>query len=263
MLHTTWPETDPRGAGRRATTTGESPLEHAPTELAAAGWPPATPASAAAPCRDQSAVPAITALSVTGLTLVRGERCLIAGLDLRLEAGAAVQVRGPNGSGKTTLLRAIAGLARPESGAIRWHGAAGPLTGPVPIAYLGHRSGLKADLTPREELRFALRLQGAADPQAVDAALERMGVAACADLPCGGLSAGQRRRVALARVLAGAAPIWILDEPLTALDAQGCADFGRLLAEHLRRGGLALLSTHQPLALEADRLATLHLETPA
>lgn len=201
-------------------------------------------------------------LNVDRLTLARGERCLVEHLCFELTAGTALQITGPNGCGKTTLLRTLAGLSRPEAGEITWSAAAGTPVEPPRIAYLGHRNALKTDLTPREELAFTLRLNGDHTADGIDTCLRTLGLDRCADLPCGQLSAGQQRRVALARVLLADCPVWILDEPLTALDAQACGGFQELLTLHLQHGGLTLLSTHQPLTLAAGRLQSLALEAP-
>ncbi|MBI5461061.1 MAG: cytochrome c biogenesis heme-transporting ATPase CcmA [Gammaproteobacteria bacterium] len=199
-------------------------------------------------------------LAVEGLTLVRGEHDLISGLSFHLAAGTAVQITGANGSGKTTLLRALAGWVRPEAGRIIWSDRNGPLAERPALAYLGHRNGLKADLTPVEELAFAARLHGNRDNVRILDSLDRVGLRPCADRLCGRLSAGQQRRVALARVLLNENAVWLLDEPLTALDADSIVTFQDALMQHLRRGGMAVLSTHQRLSLATECLRTLALE---
>jgi heme exporter protein A len=197
-------------------------------------------------------------LEARELECVRGERRLFAGLGFSLEAGELLQVRGPNGSGKTSLLRMLCGLLPPASGEVRWRGA------PVKemaedfyreVAYLGHLPALKDELTAEENLRIASGLEGIEiDRGETWAALRRMGLAGRELLPAKVLSAGQRRRVALARLLVCGAALWVLDEPLTALDKSAVALVQSLLAEHLARGGVAVITTHQDLDLPSRHL---------
>ena len=183
------------------------------------------------------------------LTCHRGGRVLFRNLDLSIAAGEILEIHGPNGSGKTTLLRLLCAITHPESGELRWKGRppgeerSGFLAA---IAYLGHQDGIKLALTARENLQAAARLAGGSDP---DAALARFGLGAVADTPARALSAGQRRRVALARLLLRDAALWVLDEPFTALDDEGTALMQSLLARQADGGGAVALSTHRPLAL--------------
>ena len=190
-------------------------------------------------------------LVAEGLACRRGERLVFAGLGCRLPAGGALVLTGSNGSGKSSLLRLFATLLTPDSGELLWGG--------VPVArdaagyralihYVGHLDALKPALTPRETLGFWASLRGTAEPT-IDAALAGFGLGAVADRPCGWLSAGQRRRLALARLVAAPAPIWLLDEPTAALDSDGEARLLTLIAEHRAAGGRVALATHQPLAL--------------
>lgn len=196
-------------------------------------------------------------LSVQRLTLARGGRALVSDLSFSVEAGQALVVTGPNGAGKSTLLRAIAGLLRPASGSIA---VAGPGVEPdEPVAlqahYVGHADALKGALTARENLAFwGAALSGrsarARPTLSPDMVLERMGLPQVADLPAGWLSAGQKRRVALGRLLMAYRPIWILDEPATALDRAAQQRLAGTMAEHRAQGGLIVAATHAPLGLE-------------
>jgi heme exporter protein A len=184
-------------------------------------------------------------LAARGLACRRGERLVFTGLDFDLRAGELLVLRGPNGSGKSSLLRLLAGLSPPERGSLNWNGA--PLGEAHDrherIAYLGHADAAKAELTPREDLRFWLALRGT-PADAADPALERLGLTALADLPCRMLSAGQRRRLALARVVGSGARLWLLDEPFNALDEAASIALRALLSQHRARGGMVLLAAH-------------------
>jgi heme exporter protein A len=187
-----------------------------------------------------------------GLACRRGERLVFAGLSLRVAAGAALVVTGANGSGKSSLLRMLATLLRPEAGRLLWGGAAiaadpGPYR--ASTHYLGHLDAIKPALTSREMLEFwAGRRAGRS---ALGEALAALGLDRVADWPCRWLSAGQRRRLALARLVASPAPVWLLDEPAAALDSDGEGRLATLIAAHRAAGGRVVVATHQPLAIEA------------
>ena len=208
--------------------------------------------------------PAPMTLFVQDLAAERGGRPVFAGLSFAARGGEALGVVGRNGAGKSTLLRVLAGLLRPAAGRVSLEPpqARDPDT---PVAerahYLGHADALKPALTPRDHLAFAAAMLGrpeaaegtggaAATP---DEALERVALAHAADLPCGYLSAGQRRRVALARLLVASRPLWLLDEPATALDAASQAVLAGMMRDHLAGGGLVVAATHAPLGLAASR----------
>jgi heme exporter protein A len=178
-------------------------------------------------------------LEVRSLAASRGPVSLFRALSFALVAGEVAAVRGPNGSGKTTLLRCVAGLTRPDAGEIVREGD---------LLYAGHLAGIKDTLTARENLEFALRMRGLAPGEAVVRdALARVGLEARQRVPARRLSAGQRRRIGLARLWVESAPVWILDEPLAALDAEGEAILGDCLQRHAAAGGLALVATHHAL----------------
>lgn len=192
-------------------------------------------------------------LQALHLECLRGENLLFGELSFGVAAGEVLQIEGANGSGKTSLLRILAGLSPPTEGEVWWRGQA--IAGRravffAEIAYLGHHLGLKAELTVRENLRSALALQGVPHcPELLEDALATVGLADRADLPVRALSAGQRQRAAMARMAASKATLWILDEPFTALDRSGVALVQELLERHVAGGGLAVLTSHQPLEL--------------
>jgi heme exporter protein A len=200
----------------------------------------------------------IAALAIDGLTLARGERILLAGFAARLAAGEAVALTGPNGAGKTTLLRAIAGLIRPLAGTIRFEGRGGAPVEPDDARrsashLLGHLDGLKSGRAAGEELDFQVRWCGGAR-EAGRAAAARLGLAPLLGLPVRALSAGQRRRLALIRLVACPRPLWLLDEPFTPLDGAHRALMGEVMAAHLAGGGLVLAAVHDPLPVAARAL---------
>ena len=199
----------------------------------------------------------ITALHIETLALQRGERVLFRGFDLQVAAGEAVALSGANGAGKTSLLRAIAGFIRPAAGVVRFVGATGPLEADDArrggCHLLGHQDGLKTSRAARDELLFQARWTGGDETSAL-AAADRLGLTPLLDLEVRKLSAGQRRRLALARLAASPRTLWLLDEPMAPLDAQRRAQFGELMGEHIAGGGLILAAVHDPLPIPA-RLA--------
>ncbi len=176
----------------------------------------------------------------------KGQQPLFSGLDYSLAKGELLHVAGENGSGKTTLLRILAGLNRDYSGNVLWNGENIRTHWPVyaqDILYIGHQPAIKALLTARENLLWYAHCVGATASQA-SAALSDMGLRNKADIPCHQLSAGQQRRVVLARLIFSQQALWILDEPLTALDAKGFEPILQCLRNHLQRGGITVMTTH-------------------
>jgi heme exporter protein A len=201
-------------------------------------------------------------LVVRELACSRGERVLFAPTGFVAAAGDIVWLRGTNGRGKTTLLRTLAGLSAPSAGEIAWRGAEGEAPR---VVYLAHANAIKDELTVRESLRFLLDLGGASvDDADVDAALERFGLFSRRDAFVRTLSQGQRRRVALARLAAQREPLpWLLDEPFDALDAAGVDALATLIAEHARRGGSVVLTSHLPVPIRDPVPAIVELHEPA
>ena len=194
-------------------------------------------------------------LSATGLTLSRGPRQLFAGLSFTLMPGHALVLRGANGSGKTTLLRVLAGLTVADGGDLRWNGerwTALCASQRVASLYLGHTNALKDELSAAENLAENLAFDGVKVADSLQRqCLDSMGLADRQHLPARRLSQGQKRRVGLARLALARKPLWLLDEPTNALDADGVALFSTVVAGHLQHGGMACIATHLPLALAA------------
>jgi heme exporter protein A len=187
-------------------------------------------------------------LQTENVAAFRGERLVLRDITLRVPAGGALMLVGPNGSGKSTLLRLLAGLLRPAAGRVLWQNedaAADPAAHGARLVYVGHQDAVKPGLTAAENLRFAAVAGGGE----VAAGLAAVGLTALADLPARVLSAGQKRRLALARLAVSSALLWLLDEPTLGLDAAAVDRFGGLLAGHRARGGVVVAATHLPLPL--------------
>lgn len=204
-------------------------------------------------------------MQAEGLYCERDDRILIKDLTFSLQAGEVMQIEGPNGSGKTTLLRVLCGLSDDFEGQIHWQGQ---LRRNVDsdfrrdTLYFGHLTGIKSSLTPRENLRWILQLKGISPAEAgleakIEAALKSVGLLSYEDVPVYSLSAGQKRRVALARLHVERAHLWVLDEPFTAIDRKGVAELEGLIQNHAARGGSVLITTHH--ALDLPILRKLHL----
>lgn len=186
------------------------------------------------------------------LVVSRGGRPVLDGVSLAIAGGGAISVVGPNGAGKSTLLRTLAGLIRPVSGAVAFEDDAEPRER---MHLLGHQDAVKGALSVSRNLAFVRDLLGGEGD--LQSALERVGLGALADLPGGVLSAGQKRRLALARLIAAPRPVWLLDEPTAALDADGQALLASLVAEHRARGGMVIAATHLDLGFEGAETLSL------
>ena len=205
-------------------------------------------------------------LAAINLQCVRGSRTLFSGLGFGLQAGELLRVAGANGSGKTSLLRIVCGLLAPAEGEVRWHGEAIARLREEfwrSLVYIGHASAVKDDLTALENLVIACTLAGVeTDKGRAGAALRHLGLAGCEHLPAGVLSQGQRRRVVLARlVLSDRLPLWVLDEPLAALDGAAMDCIQQLVAGQLARGGAVIYSTHVEMRIDAAASLSIDLDS--
>ena len=205
-------------------------------------------------------------LRVEQLYCERDDRILIKNLDFQLQPGEVVQVEGLNGSGKTTLLRVLCGLSDDYEGDLYWFGQHRRQVEAEfrqQTLYFGHLTGVKAALSPRENLRWILQLKGVSvdeeAEQKLDSALNQVGLYSYEDVPVYSLSAGQKRRVALARLLVEPASLWVLDEPFTAIDRKGVEQLERVIQAHAQQGGAVLITTHHALVLPGIRKLQLGL----
>ena len=192
-------------------------------------------------------------LTASELTLLRGDRCLFKGLDFALNPGELLILEGQNGSGKTSLMRALAGLLEFETGAVKWDGVSVRKARQAfhgSLVWMAHRVGLKADLTLVENLRFEASLRAQSDADLAEV-MERLGISRLRRLPVRSLSAGQQRRVALARMLLAKAQLWLMDEPFTNLDRDGRKLVMSLVTEHLSNGGMCIMAAHQDVDVDA------------
>ena len=198
-------------------------------------------------------------LKAENLACARGGQLVLEGVSFALAPGDALLLRGPNGAGKSSLLRLLAGLLAPSAGTLWWDGKpalADPAEHRVRLHLIGHSNGIKGALTVSENLRFAAAVAGAPGAP-LECALVGFELSALADMPAAYLSAGQRRRLALVRLLASARPLWLLDEPDAGLDAANRTHLARAVAAHRVSGGIAVIATHRDLGLEAPQVLEL------
>lgn len=203
-------------------------------------------------------------LEVCDLTAIRDDRELFESVNFSVSTGDLIQVEGRNGSGKTTMLRIIAGLGDREAGKIIWKGVETHKdrdTFHQDLLFIGHQTGVKKELTAFENLSFYQQINGSDGVTEADIwmALAKVGLAGKEDIPAGKLSAGQQRRVALARLWLSNHPLWILDEPLTAIDKQGIKVIEALFMEHTQKGGMVIFTTHQDMFTNMNQLKTIRL----
>lgn len=204
-------------------------------------------------------------LAAQDLACIRGDRVLFKNVGFTLPPGGLLYVLGENGSGKSSLLRLLCGLLMPEAGSVSWCGekiGQASESYQSNLLYIGHLNGLKDDLTAIENLQISARLAGCnADTPAALAALKAIGIERCVNLPVRVLSQGQKRRVALARLWLTNSPLWILDEPFAALDTLSVEILASQLSQHLINGGMAILTTHQDVTINARSTQTLRLDS--
>ena len=201
-------------------------------------------------------------LQVVDLESIRDDRTLFSKLNFELGAGQVVQIQGANGSGKTTLLRMICGMLLPVSGEVRWNGKnilKDRSSYYEEMTYLGHAQGVKGDFTPLENLNFEESLVKTSDRYTPEEILERVGLAGFEDIPSRTLSAGQRRRITLGRLLLTNTKLWVLDEPFTSLDKQGQTLVEDLLVEHADNGGMVLITSHQRISVHDGESRVVNL----